>query len=144
MSTLTSANSILSIAVTGLFNSPQTIQGYAVDDAFESESVAQSEVLMGVDGRLSGGKVFTPYKMSIHLQADSPSIGIFDAWRNTQDAVIDVFTAQGSIIIPGTGRVYTLQKGFLTMAPAFPDVKKILQPMAFEITWERIIAAPTA
>ena len=60
MATITSANSILAIAVNNLFTAPQNIQGYAVDDAFEGEAVPQSEVLMGVDGKLSAGKIFVP------------------------------------------------------------------------------------
>ena len=90
MATITSANSVLTLAVNGLFPVPQVIQGYAVDDAFEGEAVQQAEILMGVDGVLSAGKVFVPYKMTIHLQADSPSIFLFDAWRNAQDAAVDV------------------------------------------------------
>ena len=144
MSTLTSANSTLAIAVQGIFSAPQTIQGYATDDAFESDSVAQAEVMMGVDGEMSAGKVFTPYKMTIHLLPTSPSMAMFEIWRNQQDAQTDVFRADGTISIPSIGRTYILQKGFLTLAPAFPSAKKLLAPVAFEITWKRIIAAPTA
>ena len=102
MATITSANSVLSLAINKYFPVPQVIQGFAVDDAFESESVQQSETLMGVDGILSGGKVFVPYKMTIHLQADSPSVFLFDAWRNAQDADADVYAASGSIVLSST------------------------------------------
>ena len=89
MATITSANSVLTLAVNGLFPVPQVIQGYAVDDAFEGEAVQQAEILMGVDGVLSAGKVFVPYKMTIHLQADSPSVFLFDTLRNAQNADVD-------------------------------------------------------
>ena len=144
MSTLASANSSLSLSIAGLFSAPQTIQGFAVDDAFDSDSVAQSETMMGIDGTLSAGKVFTPYKMAVHLLPNSPSMAIFETWRNQQDAQVDVFPAYGSITIPSIGRIYTLQKGFLTSAPGFPSAKKTLSPIAFEITWERIVPTPTA
>ena len=139
MSTITSANSVLSLAINNYFPVPQVIQGYSVDDAFEGEAVQQSEILMGVDGILSAGKVFVPYKMTIHLQADSPSVFLFDAWRNAQDAAVDVFSASGSITLPSTSMVYTLQNGYLTSATPFPAVKKTLQPLVYEITWQRII-----
>ena len=132
MSTITSANSVLSLAINKYFPVPQVIQGYAVDDAFESEAVQQSEILMGVDGILSAGKVFVPYKMTIHLQADSPSVFLLDA-------AVDVFSASGSITLPSTSMVYTLQNGYLTSATPFPAVKKTLQPLVYEITWQRII-----
>jgi len=141
MATITSANSQLSLAINNLFPTPTSIQGYAVDDAFEGESVQQSEVLMGVDGKLSGGKVWNPYKMTIHLQADSPSIFLFDSWRSSQDAAVDVFNASGTIVLPSTGMVYTLSNGFLTMATPFPAVKKTLTPVVYEITWQNITAS---
>jgi molecular chaperone DnaK (HSP70) len=139
MSTITSANSVLTLAVNKLFPVPQVIQGYAVDDAFEGEAVQQAEILMGVDGVLSAGKVFVPYKMTIHLQADSPSVLLFDTLRNAQNAAVDVYSLSGSILLPGTSMVYTLQNGFLTMATPFPAVKKTLQPLEYEITWQQII-----
>jgi hypothetical protein len=141
MATITSANATLSLAINNYFPVPQTIQGFAVDDAFEGEAVQQSETLMGVDGILSAGKVFMPYKMTIHLQADSPSIFLFDAWRTAQDAAVDVFSASGSIVLPATSTVFTLQNGFLTSATPFPAVKKTLEPLVYEITWQRIIGA---
>ena len=144
MSTLTSANSTLALSIAGIFSAPQIIQGYSTDDAFDGDSVAQAEVLMGVDGGMSAGKVFTPYKMTIHLLPNSPSMAIFETWRNQQDAQVDVFRCDGSITIPSIGRIYTLQKGYLTSAPPFPGVKKILAPVAYEITFERIIPTPTA
>lgn len=139
MATITSANAVLSLAINNYFPVPQTIQGFAVDDAFESEAVEQVETLMGVDGILSGGKIFVPYKMTIHLQADSPSVFLFDAWRTAQDAAVDAFPASGSIVLPATSMLYTLQNGFLTSATPFPAVKKTLQPLVYEITWQRII-----
>lgn len=142
MATITSANSVLTLVIGGLYG-PANIQGYAVDDAFESESVQQSETLMGVDGSLSGGKVWIPYKMTIHLQADSPSVSVFDNWRAAQDAVVDVFLANGTIILPSTGRSYSLVNGYLTAATPFPAVKKTLQPVVYEITWQSIVGSIT-
>jgi hypothetical protein len=139
MATITSANSVLTLSVSGVYDSPVNIQGYAVDDAFESEAVQQSEVLMGVDGVLSGGKVWVPYKMTVHLQADSPSIEIFDAWRAAQDAQVDVFVANANIVLPSTGMSYSLVNGYLTTATPFPAVKKTLQPVVYEITWQTIV-----
>lgn len=143
MSTITSANAILALAVNKYFPVPQVIQGFAVDDAFESESTQQSETLMGVDGTLSGGKIFAPYKMTIHIQADSNSVFFFDGWRTAQDAFTEVFSASGVITLPSTGVVFVLHNGFLTSATPFPAVKKVLQPLVYEITWERIIGGKT-
>jgi len=144
MPTLSAANSRLSIAVVGLFSSPQAIQGFDVDDSFTATAIDNAETRMGVDGRLSGGKVYVPYPMMIKLQATSPSVGMFDTWGTQEDAIGDVFIAEGSIFLPSIGRVYTLQNGFLTKKTPFPAVKKILQAVEYEVTWERIISTPTA
>lgn len=144
MSSITGANSVFTLAVTNLFDSPQYVQGYAADDAFKSDAVPQAEVLMGVDGTLSGGKVWAPYKMTIMLQADSPSIALFETWRTSQDAAVDVFIGQGTIFLPSINMQYTLDRGFLTSAMPFPDVKKLLQPIPYEITWNLITSSPTA
>lgn len=144
MSTITSANAVLAIAVSGVFSSPVQIQGFAVDDAFESEAVDQAEVQMGVDGYMSAGKVWVPYKMTIMLLANSPSIQeVFEPWRQYQDANSDVFRADGSISLPSVGMVYTLNNGYLTQAIPFPAAKKVLQPVKYEITWQNIISNPT-
>lgn len=143
MASITGANSIFTLSISGLFGSSQTVQGFAADDAFKGEAVPQAETLMGVDGHLSGGKVWAPYKMTILLQADSPSLSLFETWRASQDAAVDVYIASGSIFLPSIGMQYTLDRGFLTSAVPFPDVKKLLQPVPYEITWGRIISSPT-
>ncbi|WP_321899871.1 phage tail fiber protein [Paraburkholderia heleia] len=55
MATITSANSAFSISVTDLYPVPQAIHGYAADDAFTAEAVEMAEIVMGVDGHMSGG-----------------------------------------------------------------------------------------
>jgi len=144
MATLTGANSQFTLTVQGVYSAPVTLQGYATDDAFKSEAVANSEVVMGVDGTLSGGFVFTPYKTTIMLQADSPSIDVMETWKNTNIAARDTFIANGSIFVPSINKVFTLTRGFLTNSTSFPDNKKLLQPMQYEITWNLITSAPTA
>lgn len=144
MATLTGANSVLTLTVDGLFDSPVTIHGYAVDDEFKSEAVSQAETLMGVDGKLSAGFVYNPYKMTIMLQADSDSIQFFETIRQTQAAQVDVFEINGTIQLPSVNSQFTLNTGFMTNAHPFPDVKKILQPMAYELTFESITSSPTA
>jgi hypothetical protein len=97
---------------------------------------------MGVDGRLSGGFIYSHYKMTIMLMADSPSLGYFETWRATQAAAIDAFSADGTIVFPSIGQQFTLVNGFLTSATPFPDVKNTLQAVSYEITWNAIISSP--
>ena len=71
--TITSANSVFTIVIAGLFPAPVQLQGYASDKAFTTEALDLAEVQMGVDGRMTAGFVPNPTKQTITLQADSPS-----------------------------------------------------------------------
>ena len=139
--TITSANSNFILSITSLFPAPITIQGYAADDAFSADARKPTEVLMGVDGKLSGGYVKHQVVMKIKLQADSPSLFYFDAWATAQDVSNDAYSASAVITMPGNGAKFVLNNGWLTSYKSMPDAKKLLQPQEFEITWESITKA---
>jgi len=141
MSTITSANSSFAIIVPGVYSAPQSIQGYATDDAFAVEAIEKVQVLMGIDGKQSAGYVFEPYKMSVTLQADSPSFEIFTNWQLAQDAVREVIAASATIIIPSIGYKFAMTNGYMTRFQSMPEAKKTLNPTKFEISWEKIVGA---
>lgn len=142
MATLTAANSAISLMVRGLFPVPQLQQGYATDSAWTVSDVSPVEVMMGVDGKLSGG--FTPYPTPIDFeyQADSPSIAMFDAVLEAQKASKEAFVFDGTALIQGTGNKYALTKGYLTSAAPMETGKKVLQSRKFTITFECVSKAP--
>jgi hypothetical protein len=142
MSTITSANSVFALTITGLYTSPQILQGYATDDGFSTEAIEVAETVMGLDGHLSGGYVFNPYKQGITLMPDSPAIEIFNNWALAQQAVKEVLIANAAITLPATGKKYVLTRGFLTSFKPIPDVKKVLQSQQYQITWGSIVGAP--
>ena len=136
--TITSANSVFTIVVAGLFPAPVQLRGYASDNAFTTEAVDLAEVQMGVDGRMTAGFVPNPVKQTITLQADSPSKDIFTAMIQAMKTAREVFYISGSIALPSTGEAFTLTRGILTNAKQIPDAQKVLQPMDFQITWESV------
>ena len=137
-STITSANSVFTLVVAGLFPAPVQLKGYASDKAFTTEAVDLAEVQMGVDGRMTAGFVPNPVKQTITLQADSPSKDIFTAMIQAMKTAREVFYISGSIALPSTGESFTLTRGILTNAKQIPDAQKVLQPMDFQITWESV------
>jgi hypothetical protein len=141
MATLTGANSVITLGVVGIFNVPVQLHGFDVDDVLATAAVKSVETRMGVDGRLSGGWVATEKVQTYTLQADSESNFLFDEWVQTQEAQREAYPAFGNIILPAVGTTIALIRGFLTSYPPMPDVKKILQPRRFEITWERVLPA---
>ena len=137
-STITSANSVFTLVVAGLFPAPVQLQGYASDKAFTTDALDLAEVQMGVDGRMTAGFVPNPTKQTITLQADSPSKDIFTALIQAMKTAREVFYISGTIALPSTGESFTLTRGILTNAKQIPDAQKVLQPMDFVITWESV------
>ena len=136
--TITSANSVFTIVVPGLFPAPVQLRGYSSDKAFTTEAVDMAEVQMGVDGRMTAGFVPTPVKQTITLQADSPSKDIFTALIQAMKTAREVYFVSGSIALPSTREVFTLTRGILTNAKQIPDAQKVLQPVDYVITWESV------
>jgi len=136
--TITSANSVFTIVVPGLFPAPVQLRGYATDRAFTTEAVDLAEVQMGVDGRMTAGFVPNPVKQTITLQADSPSKDIFTALIQAMKTAREVYFVSGSIALPSTGEAFTLTRGILTNAKQIPDAQKVLQPVDYVITWESV------
>lgn len=137
-STITSANSVFTLVVAGLFPAPVQLKGYASDKAFTTEAVDLAEVQMGVDGRMTAGFVPNPVKQTITLQADSPSKDIFTAVIQAMKTAREVFYISGTIALPSTGESFTLTRGILTNAKQIPDAQKVLQPVDYVITWESV------
>ena len=136
--TITSANSVFTIVIAGLFPTPVQLQGYASDKAFTTEALDMAEVQMGVDGRMTAGFVPNPTKQTITLQADSPSKDIFTALIQATKTAQEVFYISGTIALPSTGESFTLTRGILTNAKQIPDAQKVLQPVDYVITWESV------
>lgn len=141
MASITSANAIFTLSITGLFPTPQQLQGFATDDAFANEAIEAGEFLMGVDGKMSGGFVFTMYPQTIAFQADSTSIQIFEIWHASQITAKDIFFANGVITMKSVGTKYALTKGGLKSFSPIAEAKKVLQPRRFGLIWESISSA---
>lgn len=142
MKSLTSANAVLMLSITGLFPIPQQLQGFATDDVTDLADIAPAEGQMGVDGKLSAGFVHVPIVQGIMLQADSDSNDLFDAWFAAQNAAGEVYFANGILRLASVQRSFVLTKGFLSSYKPAPDAKKVLQPRKYSITWEKMVGAP--
>jgi hypothetical protein len=142
--TLTAANSTFSLTIPQVFGAnPQTIAGYAVDDAFETENVSPSEAVIGVDALMSAG--YTPYLiiLKLVLMATSPSIyDTMNPWLGAMAQACETYYANGVIILPGVQTVYTFTRGSLTGAIIMPGVKKQLQQVSYEIKFQSCVPSP--
>jgi hypothetical protein len=142
MATLTAANAVLIITIPGLFNQPQVLQGFAADDIYDVDQIDMTEVVMGVDGILSGGFVFVPIKQTIALQPDSASNAIFESWAAAQTQIKDAYIANGRTTLQSVNRAYVSTKGFLTGHTPVPSAGKLLKPRKYTITWQSVVSVP--
>ena len=140
-STITSANSVVTWTVPGLFNTPVQLQGYTTDKAWDTAAVVVTETQIGVDGRKTAGIVFNPVKQTFSFQADSPSVLIPEAIQSAQRAAKDVYYINGTIDIPATGESYVCNKGTLEDYNSVASAGKVLQAREFSISWASIVPA---
>jgi len=141
--TLTSATCIYSITIDQVYTSPQTLQGFGVNEAFATDAAETAEVQLGVDGIMAAGWLPRVTPQTITLMATSPSFIVFEDWVAAMDAAQEILYADAVITIPGIKRKYTLSQGALTRYPALPNARRTLEQRQFVIAWAPgIIAAP--
>jgi len=141
---LTGANASIAILVPALFSTPQVLQQFAADNVFEVPEITPTETVMGVDGVLSGGMVFVPIEQEFMLQANSPSIDLFDNWWLQQIAGQTTYPASGTTIMPGLKKMWQMVNGFLINYKPLPQVQRLAQPQRFRIRWNGVAPQPTA
>lgn len=133
--TITSANSVLMLAIPDVFPTPQQIQGFGVDEAFDTEMAEMAVTMVGVDGEGVAGWVPREVTMTITLLPSSPSFLVFESWIAAMDNVREVLYASANIVIPSIQRKYAAQKGILSRYPQLPNVRRTLQNRQFEVKW---------
>lgn len=138
--TITSANSIVTLAVAGILPAPVRLTGYSTERAWNSDNQELAEAQMGVDGRLTAGYVPAPVRQTFSLQADSPSKSVFLQIAQAMRAAKDVFYITGSIELPSTGEVFAGVRGVLQNVKVIADAGKVLQAMDYTIIWESLNA----
>lgn len=140
--TLTSANSIITLAVAGLFDAPRQLQGFSADNIFDTDAVTNAETSMGVDGKLSAGWVPNPVIMNITLQADSLSNDFMEQWYQAEQQLREKLPATGLVILSALTKKYTMTRGFLTSYPPTASAGRTLQARRYALTWEAFSPAP--
>ena len=137
-STITSANSVVTLTVPGLFSTPVQLQGYSTDTAWDTAAQVVTETQIGVDGRKTAGLVYNAVKQTFSFQADSPSVQIFEAIFAAQRAARDVYYLSATIDLPATGQSYVCNKGTLEDYNSVASAAKVLTMREFAINWESV------
>ena len=133
--TITSANAIYTLQIPGVFGSPQQIQEFAADEAFDTEEVESAVTQVGVDGVGVAGWVPRAVPQVITLLPSSNSKYIFTDWMEAMDANNEVIYASGIILMSSVGLKYTLHRGMLTRFSTIANARRVLQARRFQVTW---------
>ena len=137
-STITSANSVVTLTASGLFSTPVQLQGYSTDKAWDTAAQVVTETQIGVDGRKTAGLVYNAVKQTFSFQEDSPSVQIFEAIYAAQRAVRDVYYLSATIILPATGQAYVCNKGTLEDYNSVASASHVLTMREFSVNWGSI------
>lgn len=140
--TLTAANCQLTLFALPYLPVPTLIEGFSTDSAFLFDTPAVAEALMGVDGKMSAGFLPSITRMTIQLQADSPSVRYFQDLLAATKAAREIAWMYGSIALPSLGQSVVLTKGVLEQMTQVAPVGKILQPQTFQIAWNDLQPVP--
>ncbi len=144
MADITSANAIFTLNVPDVFGtSPQTLQGFATDDAFSTQEIEIGETMLGVDGIMS--YAYLPYiiHMPIVFQADSLSIpNTMETWIQAETATKQKYKANATIVLPSLSKSYVFYNGVITRLTPTPNAKKYLGPQSYQIDWNYYAPQP--
>ena len=137
--TITALNSKFLLVIPGVFPMAQELEGYAADNAYSFDDVNSVEVRMGVDGKASFGLLPFLTVQNIPLQPNSKSLSVFNLWAQAQILLKEVITANGIVTLTSIKQKYILSNGALSGFKPVPDVKKLIEPVSFKITWETVV-----
>ena len=137
--TITALNAKYLLVIPSVFPAAMELEGFAADAAYSTDDAQTVEAVQGVDGKVSFGLLPFMTVQTITLQPNSKSILLFNTWALAQQMLGDVITANGVIVMKSIKEKYVLSNGALTGFKPIPDVKKVIGPLTFKITWETVL-----
>ncbi|PIT43112.1 hypothetical protein BHC45_11000 [Snodgrassella alvi] len=123
--TITSANSVLMLRCTGVYDNYIRIKGFQADNAWGFGDANISETRMGVDGKQSMG--YTPHEVEwmLHLEANSESIEHMENIRKDFNANMETRPIDIVVEIPSIQKRYSA-KGALVKLTGGASGQKLL------------------
>ena len=140
---ITASNSVIMLAVEGLYDIPQQLQQFSADNIYGVDPLEVAETAQGVDGVLTGGFVYNPTNQSFELMADSPSNDFFDTIALRQRADQVLYRIQGTTLLTSVGKKFTQRRGILVTWTPMPEAGRVLKARRHTIRWERVTPNPS-
>ena len=135
--TAISASWIINIPSIGIIG--HKVEGFSADDAFSAQSVKLIESYLGIDGLFNAGFIPQLKQLRGTLAPTSTSLEIFNLLFYEMERQEEAVWINSSIIqIPSINANFALTNGVLSEWTPIPNVKKVVQPVAFTIDWSKI------
>lgn len=133
---ITSANSTAVLVVESLYPAGIILENYATDQAIAQDELVLSQSRMGVDGKIVHGMTPKEKVLTITFEASAPCV---ESINNVALAMMNnktIYNCTLIVTIPSISAVYTYTFGALTSGKVFPDVKGVLDPVSYKLTYQ--------
>ena len=134
---ITSANAELVLTCDTLYPSGVSLQNFATDQSYASESIQLAETRMGVDGHMAAGYTPVIKTVQIQLEASSPSREVFENIAAASETNKTAYETTLVARIPSIGRIFTWSIGVLHDTMPAPAAKKVLDPTTYVLHFEK-------
>lgn len=135
---ITSADVAVRLSVEELYPSGFDLEVFGTDAGVVVDAVTDIETRMSIDGHLSAGYTPVPKTVNFTIEPYSPAYDYILDWARRQQSSRKVFAANMTIRVPAINRTFRFLNGYLTQHLDVPAIQKTLQPITFQVTFERI------
>lgn len=139
--TITAMNATAVLTHSSLYPAGVRIEGFAPDSAIQIDEAESGVAQMGVDGKMSVGRVPYITNVTFTLAADSASNTIFDVIEGFQKTQREISICNLVLNLPSIQRAYTLTKCVITNITPMAPVQRVLGQRTYRLACERCDSA---
>lgn len=140
--TLTATDAIVAVQVSGLFDTPEIIDEFEMDNAWQLSDITIAQTVLTLDGQLAGGYVPSIVDFTVNVLPTSLSKSMFVSWMQNSRTNQAMFKGTFNITIPSERANYILKDVIMVTGKILPNVNSILQPVSykFQVSSRNIVA----
>ena len=135
---VTSANAQLVLACETIYPSGVQLNGFSTDSVMSSDPVDRTEARQSVDGRLVAGVIYNPQPVAITLEANSPSLEVFETIRDAMAHNKKPYALTLTVVLPALDKTVVYRRGVLVSGPTIPALGRTLQPTTWTMQFQEV------
>lgn len=139
--TITAMNSVLILTHPVLYPAGVKIEGFSTDQMISADDAEKSVAQMGVDGKMSVGRVPYLTAWTITLSPDSDSNTVFENIEKYERIQREVSKMTFAFTIPALNEARTFSKTVVTNYNPLPPHGRTIGARAYKLASERVDSA---